>query len=222
MQPPFSCTESTFCAIEQTLSPARLQRYMPAAGGNKHFALRLYVWNARLCEAFYLPTQLAEVSIRNVVHAAITDQYQDTWHRRGSFLCTLPDRLKTELNKVIADERAIHGLLLTNDHIVSGLSFGFWAHMFTANFEGILWPKYFPLCFPNKPTGLDRYELYGWIESLRAMRNRIAHHKPVFDKNPTAEYQNIIQLVSWICPDTAWFLKTTSHVSSIINARPRI
>jgi hypothetical protein len=58
MQYLFSCLPNTYDGIEETLSHARLARYLPAAraaNGDHHLALRLYIWNSRLCEAMYLP-----------------------------------------------------------------------------------------------------------------------------------------------------------------------
>ncbi len=42
-----SLTPATLRAVEATLSPARLSRYLAAADGNLELALRLYIWNAR-------------------------------------------------------------------------------------------------------------------------------------------------------------------------------
>jgi hypothetical protein len=221
LQYPFSCTEPVYLAIESALSPARLARYMPAAGRDRNLALRTYVWNARLCEALYLPFQISEVCVRNAVHKGLEAQYGLEWHQRGAFTCTLPDRLGEELRKVIQDERAAHGLLMTNDHIVSGLSFGFWVHMFTTNYDSVLWPRRFNLCFPNKPGNISRADCHAKAERIRVMRNRVAHHKPVFDKRAVAEYNQALEMVSWICTETAWFVKTTARVNQVINQRPR-
>ena len=86
---------------------------MPAAGGDKHKALRLYVWNARICEAFYLPLQLAEVTIRNRIHAGVILRYGTGWELQGRFLCTLPQRLRSELNEALGKERGVRGAALT-------------------------------------------------------------------------------------------------------------
>lgn len=194
---------------------------MPASGGDKHLALRTYVWNVRLCEALYLPIQIAEVCFRNAIHKALVAQYGEDWHRRGAFTCTLPNRLTDELKQVLADERAAHGLLMTNDHVISGLSFGFWIHMLTKNYNGVLWPKYFSLCFPNKPGSIQRDECHARAERLRLTRNRVAHHKPIFDKGPVAEYSNAVDMVGWICGETAWLIKTIARVNQTMNLRPR-
>jgi|SaaInlStandDraft_5_1057022.scaffolds.fasta_scaffold151084_1 hypothetical protein len=220
MQLTFSCTPSALKNIEGTISPARLGRYAGSAGVDKQKALQLYVWNARLCEAFYLPIQLCEVAIRNAIHGALENKHGDNWYERGSFLCTLPKRLREELDGVIKDERSVYGAGMTLNHIVSGLSLGFWLHLLTKNYEGVLWPNSFATTFPNKPGHIDRDSLYNMVNSLRIHRNRIAHHKPVFDRQPTAELQNLMTLIKWVCDDTFWFTKTISTVQQTINQRP--
>ena len=94
-------------------------------------ALRLYVWNARICEAFYLPLQLAEVTIRNRIHAGVILRYGTGWEAQGRFLCTLPQRLQSELNETLRKERVVRGAALTINHVVAGLSFGFWVNLLT-------------------------------------------------------------------------------------------
>lgn len=211
---------ATYSAIENSLSQARLGRYLGGAGHDKHHALRLYIWNARLCEAFYFPTQICEVAIRNALHGAIKTQHGEDWFERGGFLCTLPARLKGELEAAINDERAAYGRQMTLDHIVSGLPLGFWVHLLTKNYEGVFWPKYFHTQFPCKPREKNRQTLYNKVEQFRRHRNRIAHHKPIFDRGPAAEYQNLLELIGWVCPETQWFARTLSRVQQTINERP--
>lgn len=221
MQPPFSCTEVTYSRIEGSLSAARLARYLVAASYNKHYALRLYVWNIRLCEAFYLPAQIAEVSVRNAIHCALLAKHGPDWYLRGSFLCTLPERLRKELDDVIRTERAVYGTDMTTDHLVSGLSLGFWQHLLTKNYEGVFWPISFATCFPNKPASISRQALYEKIDKLRVFRNRIAHHKPIFDRSPKAEYNSLLEIIRWVSEETHWFTTLLSRVDQTINAKPK-
>lgn len=222
MQPPFSCTAVTYSRIEGSLSVARLARYLVASRNDKHYALRLYVWNIRLCEAFYLPTQIAEVSVRNAIHCALLAKHGPDWHTRGSFLCTLPDRLRKELDDVIRTERAAYGTNMTADHLVSGLSFGFWLHLLTKNYEGVFWPTYFATCFPNMPATTSRDKLYKKVDKLRLFRNRIAHHKPIFDRSPKTEYNSLLEVIRWISDDTHWFTTMLTRVDQTINAKPKV
>lgn len=223
MQHLFSCTPNVLTALERTLSAARLGRYLPAAGGDRHRALRLYIWNVRLCEAFYLPCQIAEVSIRNSISRALASHYKtNQWYVKGGFRCLLPPRLANELNDVIADKQRDHGARMTHDHIIAGLSFGFWSQTLTKNFEHSgVWPAHIPQAFPHAPSGINRKELYRRVDSIRSFRNRIAHHCAIFDKSPKAMHDEIMEMIGWACPETAWLVTGLSKVSQTINARPR-
>jgi hypothetical protein len=220
MQLAFSCVPETFQAIEGSLSEARLGRYLGDSRNDRQYALRLYVWNASLCEAFYLPSQVAEVAIRNTIHKALFDKHGPDWFDRGSFLCTLPDRLRSELKDVIRQERRQYGAAMNVNHIVSGLSFGFWQHLLTKNYENVFWPNYFPSSFPHKPKKITRQDLWDKVDRLRTFRNRLAHHKPIFDRFPKLENQNLLELLSWVCLETRWFVETTSRVDQAISLKP--
>jgi hypothetical protein len=198
-----------------------LGRYLGAAGGDKHYALRLYVWNGRLCEAFYLPTQIAEVCVRNAIHRVIESHHGTDWYNRGGFLCTLPDRLKRELEEAIRDAAGRYGAAMTTNHIVAGLSFGFWVNLLTRRYEGVFWPNLYPLSFPNKPAAISRTDLYERVDRLRHFRNRIAHHKPIFDHSPKVEYLALLELIGWMCEETKWFTSMVGKVDQTISAKPR-
>lgn len=221
MQQPFSCTPLTYSQLERSFSQARLGRYLTDAKEDKNYALRLYIWNVRLCEAFYLPTQFAEITVRNAIHGALCEKFGTNWNLQGSFLCTLPNRLRTELEVVTKTERFAYGTETTINHIVSGLSFGFWLHLLTKNYDDVLWPIYFSSFFPNKPDNIDRKKLYDRLDAIRTFRNRLAHHKPIFDRKPKSEYSNLLEVVCWVCRDMRWFITTLSRVDQTIALKPR-
>jgi len=102
------------------MSAARLTRFMDGTNGNKHLAFRRYVWNARLCEEFYLPLQMAEISVRNAIHQTLTRRFGADWPTEPGFVALLPQRYKAELEKVVADERSARRAAYTVDHVVSG------------------------------------------------------------------------------------------------------
>lgn len=186
-------------------------RYLPAAGNDRHLALRIYVWNARLCEEFYIPSQIAEVCFRNVLSRGLTIRYGNNWHRTPSFVANLPRRLQDELAKVEADETAKHGAAMTADHMVSALSFGFWVHLTSATPVNLVWRGSLPRLFPNLPGNTDPRVIHTAVDNLRKFRNRIAHHNAIFDKGPVAEYKNIQDIISWVCADTLWLVKQLAN-----------
>jgi hypothetical protein len=221
MQYPFSAVPSVLANLENTLSPQRMGRYLVAAKGDKHKVLRLYVWNARLCEAFYLPCQLAEVAVRNRLHAILSRKFSANWHLDNSFISPLPKRFQDELKHAIQDCRWDHGGAMTVNHVVGSLAMGFWCHLLTQNFDHILWLNGMRNAFPGLPRNQQRQDVYNKVDRLRQWRNRIAHHGVIIDKNMKDEIANIELILSWICPDTTWFMTETCAVQYVINQRPR-
>ncbi len=221
MQHPFSCVPSVMQSIEQSLSIARLARYLPAAGGDRQLALRLYIWNSRLCEALYLPTQFGEVCSRNAISAALQCSYGSDWITNRTFVANLPRRLRDELTNAMTKERLASGSYATPNDVVSRLSFGFWVHLLTTGFDHLIWKSGVRQHFPHAPLRIQRQDIHGRLERLRNFRNRLAHHYPVFDRRPNAVHTEIIELIGWICMDTKWLAMELSTVSKVINQRPR-
>jgi len=210
-------------AIEKTLSPQRLSRYLPAANGDPNHAFRLYLWNIRLCEAFYLPCHLGEVTIRNGMHEALKVKYQtEDWHLDQKFRRLLPERLSAELSSVFLRAQVEHGDSANVHHLISGLSLGFWSSLLSASFHHLLWHGGVHTAFPLAPASETRQKLHGRVQRFRIWRNRIFHHNAIFDKRPSAELQNIDALVGWRCRDTQLLIRSESLVSRTINDRPRV
>jgi hypothetical protein len=209
--------------IQRTISEHRLKRYLFAAKGDQNLAFRLYLWNIRLCEAFYLPCHLCEVTLRNGVHEALKAKYRtEDWHLEHSVMVQLPVRLQSELNSVWYRAKADHGASATVHHVIAGLSLGFWNSFLSGAYRHILWHGGMRTAFPLVPAGETLYAVHGRVEQFRTLRNRIFHHNAIFDKGPTAEWQNIDTLIGWRCHDTQLFAREESSVSRTINARPRI
>lgn len=203
------------------MAPARLARFAAGTGGDKHRAFRQYVWNARLCEEFYLPLQIAEISIRNAIHKTLTRRFGEDWPSNAGFIAQIPDRYKDEVRKVVNDERIAKGRGFTVDHVVAGMTFGFWVHLLTARYDELLWQGGVKRSFPHIARNVTREDVYVKVDQLRVFRNRVAHHFAIFDRRPMGEYQNLLELLSLICPDTEWAVKQLANPARVINARPR-
>lgn len=208
-------------AVEHALSLPRLGRYILAAGGDRHLALRLYVWNTRICQEMYLPAQFAEVCIRNALSRALQTRYGPKWFQAGPLICILPDRLKEELKNVLREEQMRRGACFCPDHVVAGLRFGFWVHLLTKHFDHILWKEGFSVSFAYAPKSISRADLHSRTDQLRNFRNRIAHYNAVFDRKPTLEFQNMMDLVGWISPDTLWLMHQLTNPARVIGQRPK-
>jgi hypothetical protein len=221
MQDNFSCLPSVAHSVSATLAPARIGRYMPAAGGNASFALRLYVWNARLCEAMYLPLQLAEVASRNAISIPLMKRFGSLWYEDHRFENLLTSQFRMTLQDTVSKEKRRRTAPLTVDHVIAALPFGFWVNLMARPFENQLWATGVKVAFPNAAKLDSRQSIHARLERMRKIRNDIMHHYAIFDKGPQAEATNILELISFICTETAWLAQQVSTISRVINDRPK-
>lgn len=60
--------------------------------------------------------------------------------------------------------------------------------------------------------------LYTWntAVSLRMLRNRIAHHEPIFGQRLRANHQRILQVTGWISPVTRVWIEHHSRIPTLL------
>lgn len=213
-------TTAQFPSVLDAFHGDRINRYLPAAGGSEEDAFKLYLWNCTLCEAFYLPLHVAEVVCRNAIHKRLRDRLGDHWHNNGTLNNLLSDSDYDDLSHATKEETNQHGAGMTCHHLVSALSFGFWQHLLTKRFNRLLWESGLKLSFPNLPNSMSRQDVHDRIESIRRWRNRIAHHRAIFDKGPSAKFQECLQFVRWVSDDVGDWLASGSQVNAAISVRP--
>lgn len=194
---------------------------MPAAGSKMEAAFQYYLWNSKLCESFHLILHVAEVACRNTFNNALTARCGLQWYENPSLLGLLNDRYRSELISAVAEERSQHHERMTAHHIVSALTFGFWDHLATKRFDRLLWSAGVQRLFPYAPKATSRDDVHARIEAVRRWRNRIAHHRCIFDKSPMRRHTEALELVGWICPDTRAWVAAESVVPAVLALRPK-
>jgi hypothetical protein len=213
-------TAEQFPAIAEAMHAARIDRYLPAAGGSQEDAFQLYLWNCALCEAFYLPLHISEVVVRNAMQTLLLSRLGEQWYANTTFRSLLDMKYAKSLDGAIDDERKQHGILLTSHHVVSAVSFGFWQHLLTKRFDRLLWQRGLRVAFPHLPNSATRQTVYDQMNVIRKWRNRIAHHQAIFDKGPMRHYQETLKLALWVSLDVGSWLTSCSKVTAAIDLRP--
>lgn len=212
-------------AIEGVISPQRLSTYAAAQGmQNSRRVLQLYAWNAEISGAFMLPQQICEVAVRNAASEVLGAVYGPQWPWAIGFERSLPDpRHGFSLRKELAYGRGKVPAGNTNK-VIPELKFAFWVRLFTQRFDSRLWNAHLHTSFHGLPLGLSvqqcRQMIYEELDKVRGIRNRIAHHEPIFQRNLDADYARMIRLVSWRCPRTAAWLNEVETVRALIAKRP--
>ncbi len=49
------------------------------------------------------------------------------------------------------------------------------------------------------------------MEGLHLLRNRIAHHEPIFRRNLARDHAQLLELIGWMCADSQTWAAATSR-----------
>jgi hypothetical protein len=178
-------------------------------------ALDLYDWNAQVSGAFMAPLHICEVVIRNAVSDALTAVYGANWPWSTVFEASLPSPPAGYNPR--RDLQTSRLAQWSTGKVIPELKFVFWQKMFTSRYDGRLWSAHLRRVMPNldpaKTVAETRAEIYQNLEHVRLLRNRIAHHEPIFKRHLFHDLGKVTDLVRFRCANTANWMMATQRVT---------
>lgn len=207
--------------VSNHLTTYRLQSYLNATHGNLDQALKLYKWNSEISAETFRVLADVEVFLRNAIDREL-QKFNVTLGNNMSWLDDLNQfippirRLEIERAKyfVVAD-----GKTLDHSNIVSQLSFGFWRSFLVKWNKDNLWPNALRFAFLYLPSRQPEY-IFTRVRHLHVLRNRIAHHEPIHNRDIAGDYQICIEVLSAISPVIAEWSAQNSHVLQLFAQKP--
>lgn len=214
-------------AVSAALSVPRMSTYVAVCAGAPDSgvaALELYAWNAAVSAAMLAPLHVCEVVMRNAVADVLELVYTEQWPWSQAFERSLPDPVQGYSPR--RDLQAARRSANTAGAVIPELKFVFWQKMFTSRYDSRLWGRHLLRVLPNldgrRTVSASRESVYADLEQLRKLRNRIAHHEPIFARDLTADLQKIVELVRFRCAVTAQWMCDNQQVDAVIAARPTV
>lgn len=180
-------------------------------------AVALYEWHVSLAAACFATIQRFEVLVRNAVDLELgADQPQspirDTWLMDFSIL--EPNGIK---QVIVAVERLEKGKEITRSRVVAGVSFGFWAGLFSKGYEE-LWRQRLRHAFAA--GAITRKDLTQPMRSIQTFRNRVAHHDCLLAQPVAERMDAMTRIAGWIDADAADWLERRCDVQSLLANQP--
>lgn len=207
--------------LPNILSLARFSTYLNAKAGSTPDALALYEWNINVSCAFLAPLQIFEVAMRNTISEAIELNYGPNWPFEPSFEIGLPNPRNAYSPR---RDMIVHRRLETTGKIIAELKFMFWQQMFTARYDSAIWNHHLRTVFPqsDKTKSIKelRAEARGIFEDIRKLRNRIAHHEPIFSRNLILHMDQIKKLLKWRSGAAVSWVDRIEEVSNLVATKP--
>ncbi|MGC5168723.1 hypothetical protein [Luteimicrobium sp. DT211] len=214
-------TAAELAPIEDVLSVPRVSTYRVAVGGDLRAALELYGWNAEISAALMLPAHFAEVATRNAACDALSAVYGPRWPWNQSFELSLTNSGTYNPRRDLIETRKRQS---TPGKVVAELKFVFWQRLFTSRFDTRLWDGRILTVFPHAPAGTAeaslRARIYADLDAIRKLRNRLAHHEPIFTRNLGDDLARMLELIEIRSRETGTWVRGLETASSLVTVRP--
>lgn len=194
----------------------RFERYVRDSGGDRNAAAGLYVWNLQISEAFSTPLHVYEVVLRNSIDKGLTAVTgQEDWWNAASIRWRPAQQgaLDAAMRSVNQSQRG-QG---THGHIVAELPLGFWTATVSRRYQR-QWDNGLKDAFPGHKG--DQTSLHQRLDRIRNLRNRIAHHEPIYFRNLIGDNRDVHTVLAAIDPKASLWVREHSRVSDVISQRP--
>lgn len=171
--------------IEKTLSIPRLSKYenfykKVEKEYTKQDVMYLYERNLIISNKFFYLLNFFEIVLRNAVVEAIEIAFgcnsTNSWHINTAFIRSLSSKGKYSPKSMFDEVQ--RKFPYSASKMIPEFKFVFWQKMLMSNHENRIWKHCLTQVFPNIQTE-NRQTLYDWVDQLRELRNRIAHHEPI-------------------------------------------
>ncbi len=207
-----------------TITPVRLKAY---GDDSNDILLEKYIYNLKISESLYPALSLLEVTLRNKICYAIEALICKDWLINELNHQNL--LLDKEYKKLVetADKIEKDGKKVTNDRLISELTFGFWIHLCTKSYKPKFWDKkgFIELVFPNYTVSSNLRNISLIQKDLRdvlKLRNRISHQEIIINGNRTPEesYKLIQTLLHTLSSGMFALLEDISRFNAITKQKP--
>ena len=217
-----------FSDFQISMSQKRIDRYLVAMNGDTRKAMTLYRYNLRLSQELFTIVICLEIALRNKIYAHYTALKGIDWLRdaaltggmyAGKTYGKTPFIIQAGLRKL--PEYSPHKL-------IAEMEFGFWRylfakHQFFAGGQSLLG------IFPSKPSSTRDIQynntfVFGELEKINCLRNRIAHHEPICFQIGSAfkdtfyarsHYDLVRQFFRWMQIDETALLYGLDHIRKV-------
>lgn len=199
--------------VISTLTRPRLSKYLRATHNHELQALQLYVLNTRVSAALLADIHYVEVALRNKFDAQLAAVFGAMWFSDPTFLALIDPRSQSILQKAQNDatKHWPKGQAVPPGKVIAELTFGFWHKLTDSALEHRLWVPYLHKAFsPRKAPKRSAFNQQ--LEKLRQLRNRVAHHEPIFHLDLLREHKALSEIAELLCPTTALLMAATSTV----------
>ena len=221
-------------ALRNALSEERLQAYDLPTDNDPLDGVARYLWNLSLTVRIQPALHALEITLRNHLFAHAARAIGSKFAKYQQIQCWLdadPTPLEGkeyESVRQAKDELARGNRPLTSGRLISKLGFGFWVSLCKRPYEQgrktgpALWPAILSgTSFPGLPkANRNRALIFNTLDPIRALRNRVSHHEPIWDHDLKQKHTEILSALSWMNSGFASAVQAASPLEAEVDRGP--
>ena len=209
--------------IDNLLSEPRFARYVNRYSGDRVLARRLCTWNLAASSALWGPIHILEIAVRNALHGRLVERTGRGDWRADAHVCLCRNE-REAIDSAIATLQRRGTADPSSDQVVAATSFGLWVGLTgegvprdrTLSYETTLWQPRLQHAFPHRENRRRKY-IHAKLDAVRVLRNRIAHHEPIYRSPLQDLYGDIREIAAMIHPDARHFIEAHSRAQEVID-----
>lgn len=204
---------SVLSEIPGLVGVERFAPYLEAQSGNQAKAVRFYAWNVEASAAFLGAYAALEVGLRNAMHAQLSEMFSGTaWWETAP----LSPADRAEVNGAV-EYLSRKKQNWTPGHVIAEMKPSFWEGLLVNKYHAALWEAGLSSAFPLYRG--RRSLLRQRMERLRLLRNRAAHHEPIFARDLRVDHEYMCDLAGFISLQLQTWIKSHSRLPSVIASK---
>jgi hypothetical protein len=224
MQAPTIDTPPKIAQFRVILSEPRFSRYLGDASGNEQAAVNLYHWNSELSKALYPSLQMWEIALRNKLNTFLCWKFGNNWPFDATrALRQLRSSEVLKVKEAVDRQRRQRNITAVPlSVIVSDLSAGFWVALFSPSYDvPFSWRYNLTRIFPGDKA-MTRATAATICGGLLDLRNRVAHHEPIYHLPLQERRQELTTLLTAMCPVSSAYIEACCTFAATFSARPQM
>jgi hypothetical protein len=209
---------------ELYLGGDRLARFMSAARHDRRRAIALVDWDREMRGELQKILGEWEIALRNAYDAAISSWWTGPTHwlldprspvRREIMHGSedLNRRSRQTIHKAVSRTKPDDPI----GKVIANLTLDFWRYLSVKAREKTLWVPALHRAFPQ---GSDRAEIDRQIDTLYRLRNRVAHHEPIFHKPVMPLTTSLVHSCELVRPELADDIVSRGTIRQLWRDRP--
>lgn len=220
--------------VVSSLSTDRFDSYRQKGDTDDADVIARYAWNMAICAGLYPLLNVFEVTLRNRLFQLVASKYQSGSRPSNLVPCwldfTQPILTGREVRTVekakqrLPKPRKGQARNVTTARLIAELTLDFWVFLFHEPYdkgdkraEAELWPKMLKSVFPSMdPRERNIEDMRTALEEIRAFRNRVFHHEPIWREDVLGEAKRLLEYTYAMQKEVGKLVQATEVVTALV------